>query len=152
MQFEDGGNVRVVVSKNAETVRVSQEIRKEVFVQEQGISLHLDLDGLDIDSYHCLAYIDDLPIGVARLVILESNQAVMARIAIKKGFRGRGIATKLIESLITKANQLNINNIEIHAHKHLREYYEKFGFKYVKEVEKVGEHQLVQMCLSQTNT
>ena len=145
-------NVKIVVNNTLETIKVAQEIRNEVFVQEQGIPSHLDHDGLDTDSYHSLAYIDDLAVGVARLAILENNNAVMARIAIRKDFRGNGIAAKLIESLITKASQLTINNIEIHAHTHLREYYEKFGFQYIKPVEKVGEHQLVQMCLAQPST
>ena len=152
LQSKGEMNMQIVVSNNSESIEISQKIRNEIFVQEQGIPLHLDLDGLDINSYHALAYIDDIAIGVARLAILENNDAVMARIAIKKDYRGRGIATKLIESLITKANQLNINSIEIHAHEYLREYYETFGFNYIKRVEKVGEHQLIQMCLTQPNT
>ena len=35
--------------------------------------------------------------------------------------------------------------IEIHAHEYLRGYYENFGFKYIKNVEVVGEHQLIEM-------
>jgi len=149
LQFEGEMNMKIVVNNEPETIKISHEIRNEVFVQEQGIPSDLDLDGLDVDSYHSLAYIGDLAVGVARLAILKNNNAVLARIAIRKDFRGKGIATKIVESLITKANQLNINNIEIHAHIHLREYYETFGFQYIKHVEKVGEHQLVEMCLTQ---
>lgn len=144
--------MRVVVSNDVETIKISQAIRNEVFVQEQGIPLHLDLDGLDSISYHSLVYIDDIAIGVARLALVENNKSVMARVAIRKEYRGKGIATKLIESIITKAQQLSINSIEIHAHEYLKEYYEGFGFRYIKQVEKVGEHQLVQMCLTQPST
>ena len=144
--------MRIVVSNDTESIITSQKIRNEVFVQEQGIPLHLDLDGLDANSYHSLVYIDDIAIGVARLALVKNNNAVMARIAIKKDYRGKGIATRLVESLITKAKQLGINSIEIHAHEYLREYYERFGFKYLKQVEKVGEHQLIQMCLARSNT
>ncbi|WP_432453971.1 GNAT family N-acetyltransferase [Agarivorans sp. QJM3NY_29] len=143
--------MRIVVSKDKESIKISQKIRNEIFVREQGIPLHLDLDGLDSNAYHSLAYIDDLAIGVARLALTENNNAVMARIAIKKDYRGNGVATKLIDSLIDKAKQLNINSIEIHAHEYLKEYYENFGFNFVKKVEKVGEHQLIEMRLSQPN-
>ncbi|MFM2483510.1 GNAT family N-acetyltransferase [Celerinatantimonas yamalensis] len=143
--------MNIVVRKDTESTLISQKIRHEVFVQEQGIPLSLDLDGLDDSSYHSLAYIDGMAIGVARLALLENNNAVMARVAIKKDYRGKGIATKLIESLISKAKKLGINSIEIHAHEYLREYYESFGFKYHQQVEKVGDHQLIQMYLTQPN-
>ncbi|HBY86213.1 MAG TPA: GNAT family N-acetyltransferase [Colwellia sp.] len=144
--------MRVVVSNDTETILISQEIRNEVFVQEQGIPLHLDLDGLDSKSYHSLAYIDDVAVGVARLALVEDNNAIMARVAIKKDYRGKGIASKLIESIIAKAQQLDINSIEIHAHEYLEKYYEAFGFQYIKHVEKVGKHQLIQMCLTKPIT
>ncbi|MHA2940483.1 GNAT family N-acetyltransferase [Vibrio sp. RC27] len=144
--------MRIIVNNDVETIKISQAIRNEVFVKEQGIPLDLDLDGLDSNSYHSLAYIDDVAIGVARLALGKNNSAIMARVAIKKDYRGNGIARKLIESIISKANQLSINSIEIHAHEYLKEYYESFGFMYIKQVEKVGEHQLIQMCLTQPNT
>jgi len=144
--------VKIIIIKGVELIQISQDIRYEVFVQEQGIPLHLDLDGMDINSYHLLVYIDDVAIGVARLTFGENNHAVMARVAIKKPYRGKGIATKLVESLIAKATQLGISNIEVHAHEYLKEYYESFGFHYIKRVEKVGEHQLIQLCLTQPNT
>lgn len=144
--------MKIVVSNDTETIQISQAIRNEVFFQEQGIPLHLDLDGLDSNSYHSLAYIDDVAIGVARLALVENNKAIMARVAIKKDYRGKGVASKLIKSIIVKAEQLSVNNIEIHAHDYLKKYYETFGFVYVKNVEKVGEHQLIQMCLTQVNT
>lgn len=144
--------MRIVVGNDAETIKNSQAIRNEVFVQEQGIPLHLDLDGLDSSSYHSLAYCDGAAIGVARLALVNSEKAIMARVAIKKHCRGKGAARKLIESLIVKAEQLSVKSIEIHAHDYLKEYYETFGFVYVKDVEKVGGHQLIQMCLTQENT
>jgi len=141
--------VKIVVNNSSEAIVLSQRIRRDVFVQEQGIPQALDLDGRDEHSYHGLAYINDKAVGVARLALLENNNAVLARVAIEKDFRGQGIATKLIEALLTKAEKLKINSIEIHAHEYLREYYETFGFKYTKQVEMVGEHQLIEMCLTQ---
>ncbi|WP_084605307.1 GNAT family N-acetyltransferase [Psychromonas aquimarina] len=143
--------VKIVVDKNQDSIEISQKIRYEVFVQEQGIPLELDLDGLDKHSYHALAYINDSAVGSARLALLENNKAVMARVAITKAHRGKGIAAELIESLLVKAGQLNINSIEIHAHEYLKEYYKTFGFNYIKQVEKVGEHQLIEMRLTRKN-
>ncbi|GAL31257.1 hypothetical protein JCM19239_3155 [Vibrio variabilis] len=38
-----------------------------------------------------------------------------------------------------------MSSIEIHAHSYLRDYYERFGFEFIQEVEIVGEHQLIEM-------
>ncbi len=143
--------VKIVVNKKQESIKSSQKIRNEVFVQEQGIPRELDLDGLDSHSYHALAYINNIAVGTARLAMLENHSAVMARVAITKDHRGKGIAAELIESLLVKAEQLNINSIEIHAHESLKEYYEAFGFRYIKQVEKVGKHQLIEMRLTLLN-
>ncbi len=142
-------SIEIIVEKSKEAIQLSQKIRNEVFVKEQGIPLKLDLDGRDNNSYHALVYDKDIVIGVGRLAMSENNNAVLARIAITKAFRGRGIATKIVESLLVKSKQLQINSVEIHAHEYLRSFYERFGFKYIKKVEQVGEHQLIQMHLTQ---
>jgi len=138
-------NVKVVVDKKPESILSSQKIRRQVFVLEQGIPQELDLDGLDEHSYHAIASVNNDVIGVARLALLADNKAVMARVAIIKEYRGKGIATKLVTTLLVKAEQLKICNVELHAHAYLRKYYENFGFDYIKPVEVVGEHQLIQM-------
>ncbi|MEH6458171.1 MAG: GNAT family N-acetyltransferase [Cocleimonas sp.] len=144
--------MKIIVSKNISAIKLSQQIRNEVFTQEQGIPKHLDLDGLDSDSFHSLAYIDKIAVGVARLTLVENKHAVMARIAVTKNYRGNGVSTKLIDSLLSKARDLSVNSIEVHAHDYLREYYERFGFEYIKQVEEVGEHQLIQMVLDLKST
>ena len=151
-------SIKIIVDRSLETIQLSQQIRNEVFVQEQGISLALDLDGQDTNSYHALAYINNNAVGVARLALLdnsaeqnsvvENKRAVLARVAIKKEHRGDGIATKLVKSLLDKAEQLKINVIELHAHEYLIQYYESFGFCFIEKSGKVGEHSLVKMRLS----
>ncbi len=46
---------------------------------------------------------------------------------------------------VISVEQQGVESIEIHAHSYLRNYYEKFGFNFVQEVEIVGEHQLIEM-------
>ena len=141
--------MNIIVSQTTRSIKAAQFIRKQVFVEEQQIPLQLDLDGLDDEAYHAIAFSDGEQdaVGVARLVLTHKH-AVMARIAIIKAYRGQGIATLLIKALISKADELGAAGIEIHAHQYLRSYYENFNFEYVKDVEKVGEHQLIEMYLA----
>jgi predicted GNAT family N-acyltransferase len=144
--------IKIIVDNDAQSIKLSQQIRREVFGQEQGISTDLDIDGQDNSSFHALAYDNKTAIGVARLALHKSshkeNQAHLARVAIKQDYRGMGIATQLVNALLVKAEQLHIKYIELHAHDHLQKYYESFGFTYVGQAEQVGEHPLIKMRLN----
>ncbi|NQZ82808.1 MAG: GNAT family N-acetyltransferase [Colwellia sp.] len=140
-------NIKITVDNNPQSILLSQQLRREIFGEEQGISADLDIDGLDNNSFHALAYDKCLAIGIARLALHKNNRAHLARVAIKKEHRGLGIATQLIKSLLVKAKELNIIEVELHAHDHLQKYYESFGFTDTGQTEQVGDHPLIKMCL-----
>src|SRR5262245_1799116 len=51
------------------TEKVLRAIRTQVFVEEQGVPVELEWDGLDEHAYHVVAYgPDGLPIGTGRLL------------------------------------------------------------------------------------
>ena len=133
------------IGNHPDLIKKAHAIRKQVFVIEQGIPQVLDLDGLDGSADHVLVTKGEELIATARLYYKRSGYAVMARIAVLQTFRGLGVATKMVKALLDHTKQRNIKTIEIHAHQYLRSYYEKFGFKFIKEVETVGEHQLIEM-------
>lgn len=137
-------DIRISVDSNSKYIQESQNIRRKVFVEEQDIPAELDLDGLDGNSYHALAELDNNVVGTARLFI-RGNKGILARVAVLKEYRGLGIAGKLIRSMLSFSQNLQVGYIEIHAHKHLKSYYESFGFSYVRDVEVIGQHQLIEM-------
>jgi len=139
--------IKITVNNDLQSILLSQQLRREVFGEEQGISVDLDFDGLDSHSFHALAYDKGFAIGIARLALHKNNRAHLARVAIKKEHRGLGIATQLIKSLLIKARELNIKEVELHAHDHLQKYYESFGFIDSGQTEQVGDHPLIKMCL-----
>lgn len=69
----------------------------------------------------------------------------MARVAVLQPYRGSGIASKIVSALLKHASEHSAKVIEIHAHQYLKGYYQKFGFEFIREVEMVGEHQLIEM-------
>ena len=137
--------MKIKIGNSSDIISKAQAIRHQVFVIEQDIPQELDLDGLDNISHHALVTDGNSLVATARLCINESNSSVMARVAVIKKFRGSGIASKVVRSLISHAYQQGATSIIIHAHMHLKNYYEKFGFKFICNAEKVGEHQLIEM-------
>jgi len=137
--------LEIQIAKNSKAMAEAQKIRKQVFVCEQGIPLELDLDGLDNEAFHALAYCNNKVIGTARLVLEEKQRAVLARVAVVPEYRGNGIATQLIKAIETKGRELNIKTIVTHPHEHLKSYYESKGYKIEKKGGMVGNHQLLKM-------
>ena len=137
--------MEVVIGNNPELIMKAQSIRHQVFVVEQGIPQILDLDGLDPVSHHALMTDEDNLVAPARGHIDESGHSTMARVAVLQPYRGSGIASKIVIALLKHASEHGAKVIEIHAHQYLKNYYEKFGFKFIRDVEIVRQHQLIEM-------
>ncbi len=135
----------IQIGRAEELIALSRSIRYQVFVLEQGIPEHLDDDGLDELSWHLIVSDGTTPVAAARLYSPEGIHSVMARVAVLKEYRRRGIAGRIVQSMIEFARTSGIARIEIHAHKHLEQYYKQFGFAYIREAEVVGGHQLIEM-------
>ncbi|MCR9549834.1 GNAT family N-acetyltransferase [Vibrio sp. RM-44-3] len=137
--------MEVTIGKSAEFIERAQAIRYQVFTVEQNIPNELDDDGLDSVAVHALVIEANQCVATARLVVKTNGSSVMARVAVLKAYRGRGIASIVVNKLIEYAKAQGVSSIEIHAHSYLRSYYEKLGFDFIQEVEMVGEHQLIEM-------
>ncbi|GAM55282.1 GNAT family acetyltransferase yjcF [Vibrio ishigakensis] len=153
--------MEVTIGTSPELIEQAQAIRFQVFSVEQSIPNELDFDGLDSASVHALVMDGNQAIATARLLINPDGSSVMARVAVLEAYRGNGIASKVVTSLMNYAKQQSVDFIEIHAHSFLRNYYQKFGFDFIQEVEVVGGHQLIEMryhsprseqAVSSTNT
>ena len=137
--------MEITTGKSIELIEKAQAIRYQVFTVEQSIPNELDFDGLDCVAEHVLVTETNQAVATARLVINADGSSVMARVAVLEAYRGRGIASIVVNKLIEYAKKQGVSSIEIHAHSYLRDYYERFGFEFIQEVEIVGEHQLIEM-------
>ena len=100
-------------------------IRRQVFVVEQGVPEAEEWDGRDTESWHWLATDDeDLPIGTARL--LPDGQ--ISRMAVLAAHRRAGVGAAMLKMAVEKASQLDLN-IFLHAQTQALGFYEREGFK-----------------------
>jgi len=137
--------MEIILGNTAALIARAQAIRYQVFTVEQAIPAALDQDGLDATADHALVMDGGQPVATARLVLNGDGTSVMARVAVLESWRGRGIASTLVNALMAHAEQRGVRSIEIHAHRYLRRYYARFGFEFITEVERVGDHQLIEM-------
>ena len=73
-------------------------IRREVFIDEQGVPEAEEIDDLDAGAIHLLARDDQgRPMGTARLLVLDGTGKI-GRVAVRKPARGTGLGAALIRA------------------------------------------------------
>ena len=101
-------------------------IRTKVFVEEQGVPVELEWDGLDEHAYHVMALAaDGTPIGTGRLL----QDAHIGRLAVVKEWRGQGVGGALLDILLVIANKMGYEEVRLHAQTRVLEFYLKRGFE-----------------------
>lgn len=100
-------------------------IRTEVFIREQNVPEALEMDGLDSDAMHVLAFDeDDGVVGTGRIL----PDGHIGRIAVIRRYRGRGAGQMITRKLLDIAHDLNQPEVWLSSQYHAREFYQKLGF------------------------
>ena|SRR4028119_142409 len=110
-----------------------QVIRRSIFQEEQGVDPALEFDGLDETADHLLAYLDNQPVGTARIRYLNQHTAKVERLAVLSEARGKGLGKKLMEKALDVAAKKNIEEVVVNAQDYVKSLYEQLGFEQVGE-------------------
>ena len=113
------------VNYTGENEQAIREVRDTVFIQEQNIDPDIEFDGLDESAVHAIVYSADQPVGTGRIL----NDGHIGRIAILKAFRGQGLGSKIVLSLIDEATREEYPRVYLGSQKHAIDFYTKLGFE-----------------------
>jgi len=91
--------VEVRKVESAEELDVVWEIRKQVFVREQGVSEAEEYDGFEQESTHFLATLSSLPVGTCRWRF-TSLGVKLERFAVSIGARKHGVGRALMQAAL----------------------------------------------------
>jgi len=105
------------------------EVRKQVFVEEQGIPEDLELDELDVEAMHMVVKDGEGIVGTARVLFLAASQAKLERMAILKPFRRRGIGKGIISFLDEEFKNRGTEQVVLHAQCSAVNFYKSCGFE-----------------------
>ena len=115
--------------KDFDLFQKAYEIRKAVFIDEQKVPPHEELDGLDAGCIHFLIFVDEKAIGTGRLRYLNATTMKVERIAILKEFRGKGYGIDLMKAIEEKARIMKMKTLSMNAQFYAKDFYEKLGYK-----------------------
>ena len=109
-------------------VRAALDLRREVFVGEQGVPLREELDHHDAGALHLVAVRDGEVVGTCRLVA-AGDTGQLGRMAVARAERGRGIAARLLAEAEAQATGLGARRIALAAQLSATGLYERAGYR-----------------------
>jgi len=116
-----------VISGPTEFARCAA-IRTEVFVVEQRVPPEEEMDELDRDAVHVLAWLDGAPVATGRLIYGEDAHAKIGRMAVLRPHRGRGVGSAVLMKLMEIARERGVHEVSLSGQLHAIPFYERFGF------------------------
>lgn len=104
------------------------DIRREVFIEEQGVPEDIEMDGRDDEAVHVLAVVDGEPAGCGRL-LFSGDETRIGRVAVRKKMRGYGIGDGICRLLIALAKDRGAEKIVLDAQLTAEGFYSRLGFE-----------------------
>lgn len=118
------------------------QVRKEVFVGEQGVPEELEYDAHDLPgatTVHVIAVGEDgTPLGTGRLLHGEAaagrtggdlTVGSLGRLAVTESARGLGVGAALVRTVEEEARALGLAAVDLHAQTHALGFYERLGYQ-----------------------
>ncbi|MCI2256101.1 GNAT family N-acetyltransferase [Domibacillus sp. PGB-M46] len=111
-------------------------IRKEVFVEEQGVPLEDEFDEFDTlegSALHILVYYQDKAVGTGRIRWV-GGVGKLERICILKPYRQFGLGKVIIGALETIAKEQETSQVKLHGQTQAEGFYKKLGYYVASDV------------------
>lgn len=110
-------------------LRGALDLRVRVFCEEQGVPREEEVDAYDDVARHAVAVTSDgRVVGTMRLVAVGTMVKV-GRVAIDRGFRGRGIASALLDRALEYARGVRAEELRLAAQTAAVDLYAKAGYR-----------------------
>lgn len=107
------------------------EIRRKVFVEEQGIPEDLEFDELDKQALFCVVYEQEKKtqtVATGRMINLSESEYKIGHIAVLNEYRGQDYGDMIVRMLINKAFMSGALNVYVDSQEHAVNFYKKIGF------------------------
>ena len=114
-------------------------IRRQVFIEGQGVPETEEFDGEDEDAIQFLATVDGTPVGTARLRSPAPGVGKVERVAVLDAFRGHGVGRSLMAAVEAVAIEDGREKLRLHGQVAAEAFYHSLGFERTSDVyEEVG--------------
>ena len=119
---------QIIEAKKEKQIQLCVEIRKEVFISEQGVDPRIEIDNIDYKCEHILAFYKNQPVGTARLQKISEEKYKVGRMAVRQKHRRYGIGSKILQFIENHLKKKQIKLVELNAQKYVEKFYLKNGY------------------------
>lgn len=117
-------SVQIVVTDD---VKACLAIRKQVFVEEQGVDLALEIEGEDGAYLHLLALDEGKPVGTLR-VTAKGEAAKIERVAVLSSQRGTGVGRAMMQNILNILRDRGFEKAILGSQISALSFYQQLGF------------------------
>ncbi|GGE01862.1 GNAT family N-acetyltransferase [Paenibacillus nasutitermitis] len=103
------------------------EVRKTVFVDEQGVPIGIEIDEHDEMAQHVVIMDGDQPVGAGRVRMI-GDTAKLERICVLASHRKYGLGRELVAAMEEIARELGAAGAKLHGQMHAEAFYLKMGY------------------------
>jgi len=115
------------VATEAELV-AAMGLRRQVFVEEQGVPVELERDEQDADAIHVVAVQDGTVVATGRLVFSSAVSPRIGRMAVVNHLRRRGLGSQVLACLEAQARLAGSAEVRLHAQLPAYGFYAHHGY------------------------
>jgi predicted GNAT family N-acyltransferase len=123
-----------LVSFDSQLMRDALDLRRAVFVEEQGVPPEMEVDDEDKDAVHLVATIGERVVATLRITPM-GNADRIGRVAVRREFRRKRIASRLVERAAQLIAEKGWREIVLHAQLQTVDFYRRLGYCEEGEVE-----------------
>lgn len=121
------------VGSDEAIIEMAHAVRRRVFIDEQGVSEAVEMDGRDQAATHVVLTDGSTPVATARLRLPEETIAKIERVAVVPDYRGEGLGGRVMAIAESTAVDRGATNALLHAQVRVREFYDRLGYEAVGE-------------------
>lgn len=122
----------IKIASSIEERKHAYNIRKTVFVEEQGVSVEEEIDEHEDESIHFVGYLNEFPIAASRLRWID-NCGKIERLCILKDQRGKSYGLQMIQRMEKEISQKEYTTAKLNAQTYAVPFYERCGYKVISE-------------------
>lgn len=120
--------IEVRIARSNQEREDAYDVRKKVFVDEQGVPISLEIDEFDQTAAHFIVYDEKQPIGAGRIREISPGIGKVERVCVLRELRGKHLGNLIMRELERHAKSAGMAKIVLNAQSYAVPFYEKLGY------------------------
>jgi len=122
-------DLKTQIGANAELVTAADELRRKVFIDEQGVPEDEVIDRSNSESVHAVVFDCNTPVATAKVIMLDGGNYRIGLVAVDKSRRGQHLGERVMRAAMDYIFLYDGKTVFLTAQRQVVGFYEKLGFE-----------------------